>query len=287
MNRAARAAMVIAAIMVGWVAACSDSYSTSTTDDAGAADASTSADGAGPRDGSLPDDAPSATDGGADTDAGDGDGAADACAHTVCESFDDGNHYTMRWLISQAGVATIGATTTEFLSPPAALEAQLPSADAGGVARYAFLSRTFSGTAGSVVVEMDVRLDTFTTGDFNFFELTLQPSSVLSYYTMGLTVNAGSTTAYEYKQFIDGGSTSPSTAFAALPQGAWVHFKLVVALGANATYTVFENGMMVATRQLSVPPYASLSPKVGITFVAEPAAQTAFLYDNVTIDVLP
>jgi hypothetical protein len=275
MNRAVRVAMVL-----GWLAACSDTYSSSQPD-SGAPDAGAA------RDGGAADASGAVDDGGSSADATSDGGGGDACAHTFCESFDDGQ-YTTRWVVLQAGNTTLGPTDAGATSPPYSLGAGLPSADGGSAKRFGYLTRTFPGTASSVVIEFDARFDALAGGYVNFFELALEPAAAnVAFYSVGLSEGSGGTSVFEYLQFPDGGYSETDTSFPMLAIGQWAHLKIVMTLGAKAGYVIYENGVMVDAHPIKIPSYLSVRPELGVTFVTEPAGPMRVLYDNVTFDVVP
>jgi hypothetical protein len=284
----------VAFVVVGLIAtattffACSSSFSSPDAAKDGGGEPSDS----GTPDVTVSSDAGSAPTDSATSDAADAtpamtmDAGVDACAHTVCETFDDGQ-FASRWTISQTGDPTLTLFDGGSVSPPYSLAAEFPVHGAAGATRYAYLSRSFPGSARVVAIEADVRLDsTWTAGSANVLALVLQPASAnISYYTLGFNTSSGGCDAYEYMELSDGGNFSFDNNFSALQKGQWTHLRYVISLGTSPSLTFYENGVSVATKPINPPTFVSFQVALGAEYVSDPAGPMSLLFDNVTIDV--
>jgi hypothetical protein len=254
--------------------ACGSDYSSSSVDSPDAADATTAS-----SDASTDRAAPSAD---ASADAG-----ADACAHTLCETFDNGT--LTQWSTFQSGNVTLGLTDASA-SGPYAIVVDVPLGDAGSQKRFAYLSHAFTGAgATSTAVELDLRaVADDSSQSINIEELVLTPTaSDVAYYTVGFAQQQTTANEFEYKQFPDGGSKEVDTTFNPLPADAWTHVRIAFDLQDGGAFTVSENGIVVATHALTSPDFSEMELRIGVTYVNEPAGPFRLLIDNVTFDRAP
>jgi hypothetical protein len=214
------------------------------------------------------------------------DAGVDACAHTFCETFDDGR-FASRWTISQAGDPTLTLFDGGSVSPPYSLAAEFPVHAAAGAKRFAYLSRSFPGAASLVVIEADVRIDsTWTAGSATVLSLLLQPAAATTtYYELGFNTYSGGGDAYEYVEFTDGGNFSFDNQFSGLQKGQWTHVRYALSLKTNPSLTFYENGVSVATKAINPPTFVSFQVALGTEYVSDPGGPMSLLFDNVTIDV--
>jgi hypothetical protein len=202
--------------------------------------------------------------------------------HTLCDDFDELALGAL-WSSQHVVAATLALDDAAVVTPPYALLASVPDAQAGN----AYLERDFVGSASRVTCQLDARMDYLTTVpilSFSFALTSTDPSR--PNYNITFLHTSAKTSYSEWTGAADGGGSSNSADLPALPVGASKFTHVVVDMSfAAGTIGVTFDGTSVLATSLAAPPSSGQTLLIGvIEYIATPATMH---FDNVACDITP
>jgi hypothetical protein len=201
----------------------------------------------------------------------------------LCADFDTGLFSASFSTLNVSSGATLAADTRAFSSPPSSLLATLPAAaQSDGVA---FLARTFTGMATSVVYAFDLRIDSWVTGGKAAVVATVVVNDGLA-SEHSLRFYLTDTYAAVEEAFVAGTTQYVDHRMAVAPRlGTWTRVELRIDL-ASRTCNASLGGVPAL---MNVPLDATWAPgtpevHLGLSYVGSQASPWAVRFDDVVVN---
>lgn len=232
----------------------------------------------------------SCSDAAADARSDGSDAAASFCATlsptpAFCEDFDKGG-YAAQFTNSTTSVdGVLGADGLAFTSPPNSLFSKVGTKASNG--EWAYLTRTFTGTAKQVSYAFDLRLDAWGGGESGVMAGILLDEGTPNEHRLVLYVRSGKTALEELFTKPDGGAVVTSDhALAWAPKlGTWAHVVFSIDPAAKTCAAAIDgNADLTATAMDPSWTPGAPSIEVGFSYIASNTSAWTARFDNVVVD---